>query len=134
MSGDGKDILLIDDDRDFQHVVRSILEPQGYQVRCASTLPEGREALAAGAPDLLLLDIMMASPSDGFHLAYEMKQDESLKDVPIIMISSISQTMGMDYAQELGSDYIPADRFIEKPIDAQTLRNVVEQTLTRLRK
>ncbi|MBU0637285.1 MAG: response regulator [Planctomycetes bacterium] len=130
MSSDGKRILLIDDDPDMHDAVRLILEPAGYQVTCCLTGPAGLEALRRSKPDLLLLDIMLASPSEGFHLAYEVKQDELLKDVPIIMISSIGQTMGMDFGKELGSDYVQADLFLEKPLDAKALRAAVEKVLS----
>jgi len=45
------------------------------------------------------------------------------------MISSIGKTMGMDYAKELGSDYVQAERFLNKPFDARTLREAVAEVL-----
>jgi DNA-binding response OmpR family regulator len=82
-------------------------------------------------PALILLDIMLSSPSEGFHLAYEIRQDPVLKATPIVMISAIGQTMGTDYAKEIGSDYVPAERFIDKPFDAAVLRAAVEEVLHR---
>jgi DNA-binding response OmpR family regulator len=125
-----KTILLIDDDADIHEAVKMILEPAGYQVECALTGPAGLEAARRRTPDLILLDIMLDSPSEGFHLAYELKKDDLLKTVPIVIISSIGKTMGMDYAKELGSDYVPVDQFLDKPFDAATLRNAVQKALT----
>jgi DNA-binding response OmpR family regulator len=124
-----KSILLIDDDADIHEAVKMILEPAGYQVECALTGPAGLEAARRRTPGLILLDIMLDSPSEGFHLAYELKKDEVLKAVPIIIISSIGKTMGMDYAKELGSDYVPADQFLDKPFDATTLRSAVQKAM-----
>ena len=122
-------ILLIDDDEDFQEAVRMILEPEGYIVTCRSTGPSGLEAARATVPDLILLDIMLSSPSEGFHLAYEFKKDDVLREVPVIMISSIGETMGMDYSKELGTDYMQADKWLDKPIDAAVLRQAVKDVL-----
>jgi DNA-binding response OmpR family regulator len=129
MSETRKHILLIDDDPDVQKAVRLILEPEGYRLTCCPTAQTGMEALRRDRPDLLLLDIMLASPSEGFHLAYEIRQDDELRRIPIIMISAIGQRMGMDYARELGTDYMPAERFLEKPLEAATLRAAVRELL-----
>ena len=122
-------ILLIDDDEDFHEAVRMILEPEGYVITCRLTGPSGLEAARAMRPYLILLDIMLSSPSEGFHLAYEFKKDDVLREVPVIMISSIGETMGMDYSKELDTDYVQADKWLDKPIDAAVLRQVVKELL-----
>lgn len=124
-----RNILLIDDDPDIHSAVKLILEPEGYQVQCALTGPAGMELARKSRPDAILLDVMLTSPSEGFHLAYEMRQDESLSGVPIVILSAIGQTMGMDYAKELGTEYLPANAFVEKPFDAATLREAVRSVL-----
>jgi CheY-like chemotaxis protein len=129
MNAQGKHVLLIDDDPDMHHAVKLMLEPSGLRVTCCATGPAGLEVLRRERPDLVLLDIMLASPSEGFHLAYEIKKDDAIKDIPIIMISSIGQTMGLDYARELGTDYVQAELFLEKPLQAAKLRAAVAQLL-----
>jgi CheY-like chemotaxis protein len=122
-------IVIIDDDPDIREALTMILEPAGYRLTCCSSGPEGVNAIQAESPDLILLDIMLASPSEGFHLAYELKKDEATKDIPIIMISAIGQTMGMDYAKELGSEYVPAEEFLDKPLKAETVIAAVKKAL-----
>lgn len=122
-------ILIIDDDPDICEALALILEPAGYQVIAVSSGPEGMDAIRANPPDLLILDIMLASPSEGFQLAYELRSDDQLKRIPIIMISAIGQTIGMDYAKELGIDSMPADRFLEKPLKAETVLAAAGETL-----
>lgn len=124
-----RNILLIDDDPDIHSAVKLILELEGYQVQCALTGPAGMELARKSRPDAILLDVMLTSPSEGFHLAYELRQDESLSGVPIVILSAIGRTMGMDYAKELGTDYLPANAFVEKPFDAATLREAVRSVL-----
>lgn len=65
----GEKILVIDDDPDVREASRLMLEPAGYRLICCSTGPEGMESIATDPPDLIPLDIMLSSPSEGFHLA-----------------------------------------------------------------
>jgi len=125
----GEHIVIIDDDPDVREALKLMLEPAGYRLTCCSTGPEGTAAIHSSPPDLILLDIMLASPTEGFHLAYELKKDEAVAKIPIIMISAIGQTMGMDYAKELGSDYVPAEKFLDKPLSVDVVLKAVREAL-----
>lgn len=129
MIAEGYHILLIEDDPDMHHAVRAMLPEPEFHVTCCATGPAGLEAMRRDPPDLVLLDIMLATPSEGFHLCYVMKEEPRLRDVPVIMISAIGERVGMDYAKELGSDYVPAEAFLEKPLDAATLQRTVREFL-----
>lgn len=122
-------ILLIEDDPDMHVAVRAMLPASEFALTACSTGPAGMEAMRRQPPDLLLLDIMLATPSEGFHLCYQMKEDPRLRDVPVIMISAIGRRTGMDYARELGTEYAPAEAFLEKPFDAATLLATVRRWL-----
>ncbi len=127
----GEHIIIIDDDPDVREALTLMLEPAGYRLTCCSTGPEGTAAIQAEPPDVILLDIMLASPTEGFHLAYELKKDEAIAKIPIIMISAIGQTMGMDYAKELGSDYVPAEKFLDKPLKVDVVLEAVREALAK---
>jgi len=116
-------ILLIDDDRDIHLAVRMILEPLGYAVECYQTGQAGLEAIRREPPDVVLLDIMLAHPSEGLQVACEMRRDSRLKSTPLILISAIGQSIGMEYGREVCPDAMSADLFLEKPFDAQTMRD-----------
>lgn len=128
----GEHIVVIDDDPDVRDALTMILEPAGYRLTCCATGPEGVAAVHADPPDLILLDIMLASPSEGFHLAAELHRDEALGKIPIIMISSYRATLGMDYAKELGGDYVPPEKFLDKPLTAAMVLRAVEETLAKV--
>ena len=129
--GAGKRVVLIDDDPDFHSAIRMILEPEGYLVTGYLTGPEGVEALRREPCDLVLLDIMLSSPLEGFYLMDEIRNDSELKKLPVIMISAIGETMGADYAREMGTGLLDADLFLEKPIEAATLRQAVRDVVAR---
>ncbi len=129
-----KTILLIDDDRDMHDAVRRVLEPEGYRIESALTGPAGLDAARRIRPDLILLDVMLTEPSEGFHLAYEMKRDDALSEIPIVFLSAIAERTGMNFAAEQGSDYLPAEGFIDKPFDPAGLRESVRRALSAVHK
>jgi len=127
MAGDR--VLIIDDDPDVREALRLILEPKGYRVTLCASGPEGRAAAQEQTPDVILLDIMLSTVSEGFHIAYDFRKDESLAQVPIIMISSIGDSVGIEFAGEIGSDYMPADVFLAKPLEAATVLRAIREVL-----
>ncbi len=127
MTGDR--VLIIDDDPDVREALRLILEPNGYRVTLCASGPEGRAAAQRERPDVILLDIMLSTVSEGFHIAYDFRKDEKLRDVPIIMISSIGESVGMEFASEVGSDYMPAEVFLAKPLHAATVLSAIKDVL-----
>ncbi|MBS1245457.1 MAG: hypothetical protein H6R36_112, partial [Chloroflexi bacterium] len=87
-----KRILVVDDDPDFALAVRMILEAEGYLVEEAKSGVEGLAKMRASLPDLVLMDVMMANPLDGYYTTQEISDDPKLRAVPILMISSIAST------------------------------------------
>ncbi len=122
---DGKRVLLIDDDKDIHDAVTAILSPRGFRVTCCWTGPSGLAELRRNHPDLLLLDIMLASPTEGLDIAREIKNDPEICNTPIIMISSIGRHPEIDFDR----DNVPAELFLEKPIAGQTLLDAVERMI-----
>lgn len=121
-------ILVVDDDPDFVNLTRRILQSQNYEVLTASN---GEKALAAmrnkERPDLVLLDIMMAYILDGLDVSREMAGDAELKDIPVIMVTSLT---GARTQMSLPSEeYIPVEDWIHKPIDPDQLLARIEAAL-----
>ena len=122
-------ILLIDDDPDIHFAVQMILETLGHKVVCYQTGQSGLAAIRREPPDLVLLDIMLTHPSEGLQVACELRRDNHLKSIPLILMSSIGQWIGMEYGREMCPDAMSADLFLEKPFDAATLREAVSWIL-----
>jgi len=129
MNTQNRQILLIDDDPDMHLVMKMILEPEGYEVICCRTGAEGMETMRRRPPDVLLLDIMLADPSEGLRVACEMRHDERLRGIPIIMISAIGEKIGQDYYSEVCPGTASGDLFLEKPFDPTTVREAVSWIL-----
>jgi formate transporter len=120
-------ILVVDDDPDFVEITRKILTTEGYKVSTAANGEQAIEAMKAKRPDLVLLDVMMATPLDGVNLARKMTADAALKGIPVIMISSIDSS---EYADRLPDTMnIPIDAWISKPVNPDHLLKTVRRFL-----
>lgn len=118
-------ILLIDDDADFTEAVKIVLERNGYEVVSSATRESGMDAVKNENPDLIILDVMMEQPDDGFTLAHDLRKN-SVK-TPILMLSSVGTVTGMTFDKD--SDMVPVDAFEEKPIRPEVLVNKVKELL-----
>ncbi len=117
-----KKILIIDDDPSFLEICSAILEASDYQVDTASSSKEGLEKLVSQRPDLLLLDIMMATMDEGLNFATSMRQREDLHKIPIMIVSAQPDAeKGYPRSVDKEMDWISAEMFMEKPINPQDL-------------
>ena len=127
------DILIIDDDKDLVNSIEIILQTKQYQVRSAFNGKEGYGKIEKKIPDLILLDVMMATDTEGFDLAYKLKENPKYRDIPIIMITSFTQKMaelGPESFQHILGEAWPVSSFLEKPVDPEVLLSMVEKVLS----
>ncbi len=128
-------ILIIDDDPDIVEAMRMPLEANSYNVFSASNGKDGLQRARDEIPDLIILDVMMETDTEGFHVAYELKSEESdseyknCREIPILMITAISQKKGMSFSPEKDDTFLPVDSFIEKPIQPKDLLEKVAELL-----
>ena len=118
-------IAIIDDDPDIVDASSLVLTSKGYDVITASNPDDGYKIVMDQNPDLIILDVMMNEPDDGFFLAQKFRKMSI--DTPIIMYTSVSKSLGMEFG---ASEMVPVDEFVEKPISPETLVEKVEKLLT----
>lgn len=123
----GKTVLLVDDDADFVEMNRVLLEENGYTVRVAYSGRQCLEEVAARRPDLVILDMVMEKPSDGFDVSRELRNSEYTKTIPLVMITSVNDIM--PFRIEPDSTWLPVDTLIEKPVDPALLLAIVNRIL-----
>ena len=132
----GKKILIVDDDSDVILFLSTVLQDQGYQTIDAQDGQEGLEMIRSERPDLVLLDLMMPEKS-GISLLSDMKKDEDLKKIPVIMVTGVSGETGIDLESFLkrgpdrGGGTLPLgpEGYIEKPIDPAKLITLIKEFL-----
>ena len=116
-------VLIVDDEPFNVDVLQQELEELNYQLITAAN---GREALSkikSHQPDLILLDLMMPV-LDGFAVLAEIKADNDLRDIPVIIVSAADDSKSIVKGIKQG-----ADDYITKPIDAEHLKKKVKEHL-----
>ncbi|MFA4921555.1 MAG: response regulator [Candidatus Neomarinimicrobiota bacterium] len=120
-----KKILIIDDDVDLVEVLRLTLEKNGYTVIDAQNGSRGYQLLEREQPDLVILDVMMATWDEGFEVVQKIRVNPTIADTPIIMLTAVSQQMGIKYAKD--DETLPVNEFIEKPVMPGTLLTIIKK-------
>jgi len=129
MAEDKQTVIIIDDDPDVVEATKVVLEGAGYDVATALTGQDGLSRIREGGVDCVLLDVMMAKDTEGFHVAQELKGDEATAGIPIIMLTSVSQKTGFEFSPETDADYMPVDVFLEKPVDPDRLLETMAEVM-----
>jgi CheY-like chemotaxis protein len=117
--------MIVDDDPDLCAALTAVLEEDGFSVQCASQGTLALEMMRADKPDLIFLDIIMRMPTEGVWVAEEMAQDPALRDIPIVMLTSIVDS---EYA-----GYFPTDRplrarlFLDKPVSLDKILELADR-------
>ncbi|MFA6033276.1 MAG: response regulator [Myxococcota bacterium] len=122
-------VLVIDDDMDIRESMRIVLEKEGLDVVLAEDSVVGYKAAKEQKPDLILLDVIMNTQDEGFQAAYKFHSDADLKDIPIVMITSVSKVTGFQFDKEKDQDFLPVADFLEKPVSPAKLMDVVRKYL-----
>lgn len=113
-------ILVVDDDPDLVYGLCLCLEAAGHQVITAKNGDEGLEKIKNEKPDLIVLDVMMETSTEGFQLAIKVRSPDptskykDFQSIPILMLTSIHDTTPVRFGPQ--EDYLPVDMFVEKPI------------------
>ena len=116
-----KKILIVDDEIELIELVKYRLESGGYDVITANTGLEGLSKAASEHPDLMILDIAMPE-MDGYTMVQKLKEDENLRDIAVIMLTTYAQMKGL-FEVEGVSDYII------KPFEPKDFLSRVEKVL-----
>ncbi len=124
-------IQIIDDDTESSEILSDVLKENNFIIHTKDDTKGAVEYLKDNKPDLLILDVMFPeNPSGGFDLAREIRKVSQLKDLPIIFLTSINSELPMDFsADDLDGDWLPAQDFIEKPVDFKLLLGKIHTLL-----
>jgi DNA-binding response OmpR family regulator len=125
-----KKIVIIDDDPEICDAMSEILSEYEYEVYTALDTKTGYQLLLEQRPDLLILDIMMATMHEGLDFATKMKEREGVYGMPIMIVSARPPAeKGYVRTLEEDLDWIHADIFMEKPIEPEELIHNVKLLL-----
>lgn len=128
-------IIIIDDDPDIVLAARLCLENAGYHVIEAASGAEGLKKIKSDHPDLVILDVMMETHTEGFQIALKLRNPDPSSEyaefnkLPILMLTAIHSTTPLRFEPNI--DFLPVELFVDKPIDPDDLVRKVEWILAR---
>jgi two-component system alkaline phosphatase synthesis response regulator PhoP len=109
-------ILMIDDETSVLTAFKFYAEMKGdYEVLIAESGVEGLAAAKKNKPDVITLDVLMGK-EDGVEVLRKIRSDESIKDIPVIMMSGVETEAARKTAKELG-----IEGFLAKPVEMEDL-------------
>ena len=119
---DKKKILIVDDDPDITEAMTVVLETQNYDVSGVANGTDAMKQIEQSPPDLIILDVMMDTPREGFVFSRKIKNDPNTKDIPILMVTSVKDKVGIDFKSVAGDDsWLPVEDFLDKPVQPEVL-------------
>jgi CheY-like chemotaxis protein len=122
-------ILIVDDDQDYLLQLQTRIQNFGFKTITAEGQQEAELLLEKTKPDLAILDLMMENEDSGFILCYKMKK--KYPDVPIIIATGVAAETGIsfDINDENNRKWIKADRFVDKGIRTERLKEEIDNLL-----
>jgi CheY-like chemotaxis protein len=120
-------ILIVDDDPDITEAMKLVLEDAGYTVDSAVDSDAAMRLISANKPALIILDVMMNSPQEGFSMSRQLKKSPQYKDIPILMLTAVKEKTGIDFKSAAGDEeWLPVDGYLDKPVRPDVLLEQVE--------
>ena len=124
-----KKVLVVDDDPDLREAAEIILTNAGYDVVTAGSAAEAWKKLRIDGADLILLDVMMETDTEGFHMVYELRDNEKYREIPIVILTCIEERTGEVLEPEKAGDFLPVQAFLRKPLEAAKLKSTIAEFL-----
>jgi len=112
-------ILAIDDSNTNIVLLQAVLNGKGYKIETALSVKEAYNIMNRKIPNLILLDLLMPR-INGYEFLKEIKAGAKTKDIPVIVISALTDQENINKAMALG-----ASDYIKKPLDIQKLVDLV---------
>ncbi|MFZ6030687.1 MAG: response regulator transcription factor [Chloroflexota bacterium] len=126
MAEESKRIVYVEDEEEMIDLVRLIMARRGFEVLGANGGRQGLDMIRKSLPDLVLLDLMMPD-IDGWDVYQQMKADEAMRDIPVIVVTAKAQSID----KVLGLHIAKVDDYISKPFSPQELAESIEKVLAR---
>jgi two-component system phosphate regulon response regulator PhoB len=125
-------VLIVDDEMDMRIFISTLLETSGYKPIIAVNGEDGIQKARKHKPAVIILDVLMPK-SGGIQMYREIKTDENLKAIPVIMISAISKKTFFHSMKMLNThrgETVPdPEGYIEKPPESDELLAILAQCI-----
>jgi len=121
-------VLIIEDDSYISDMYKIKLESENFEVAIAKDGIIGIKSLEKQKPDIILLDIVMPK-IDGFNVLKTIKKNPDLKEIPVVLLTNLSQKENVERGFELGADsYIIKAHFTPSEV-VKKIKEILKKTL-----
>ena len=127
MKNEAKTILIADDDHDYLEQMKFQVEQFGFQTITANSQKECEKLIESADFDMAILDLMMEHEDSGFILSYKIKKKYPNK--PVMLASAVSKETRFVFEPEIESNWIKADKLLEKGIRPDQLHREINKLL-----
>ena len=116
-------ILIVDDSPTETHIMKTLLEKEGYTTLLADDGEKGVAEARRAQPDLVLMDVVMPG-LNGFQATRQLSRDPETKDIPVVMVTTKDQETDKAWGKRQG-----AKAYIVKPVVAKELLTKIQAVL-----
>jgi CheY-like chemotaxis protein len=131
---EGGRVLIVDDDVAFAQSIGDLLEAYGYEVHTAHDGASGLEMARRILPDVMILDVMMTTATEGFEVARKIPESPELKRMGVLLVTGVAKSLRAPGGLKPDQTWLPVDRILEKPIAPDHLMIEMEHVLKERRK
>ena len=117
-------VLVLDDEESVGTLVKAALPAKNYRIVWRPSVEEAVAAIEHDRPDIALIDIDLHGSRQGWELLKRIRSDRELATIPVVMVTGSADTLNRERSLRMG-----ADRYLIKPVDAETLRRVVRELM-----
>jgi DNA-binding response OmpR family regulator len=116
-----KHVVLVEDETNIAEAIRFLLGRDGWRVETLANGGNAAEVIRAAKPDLVMLDVMLPGKT-GFEIMAELRSDDSLADMPVLMLTARGQARDREMALQAG-----VSRFMTKPFSNEEMLTAVRE-------
>jgi EAL domain-containing protein (putative c-di-GMP-specific phosphodiesterase class I)/DNA-binding response OmpR family regulator len=117
-------VLVLDDEESVGTLVNAALPEKSFRIVWKPDVESASRAIVDAPPDIALIDIDLHGPQKGFEFLRRLRSSDETANVPVVMITGSADTLNREKSLRMG-----ADRYLIKPVRAETLRRVVRELM-----
>lgn len=130
-------ILIVDDDSDMQIFLSNLLETSGFIPISTGNSKDGIQKALKERPELIILDVPMPEKG-GIKMHHDIKHDDRLKNIPVIMISTLEEKILLQYQRSLhifnDQEILEPEAFLRKPLEVDEFLAMVRKIVAKSKK
>ena len=116
-----KHVVLVEDETNIAEAIRFLLGRDGWRVETLANGGNAAQVIRTARPDLVILDVMLPGKT-GFEILAELRGDDSLADMPVLMLTARGQARDREMARQAG-----VSRFMTKPFANDEMLTAVRE-------